>query len=264
MHCAMCSVSTARRTSSLSQRATNPTIKEPIHTDLHCSVEDQRRLLGAAPYFRSLNSPQIENVQRQFQQKHYQAGSVIYAAAEPASRLAIVARGAVKVQRPTPDGKDVLLDLLVSGDHFGSLAELGDAIYPDTAIAHTECCILSTTSREFSQMLAQYPSVAIDSLSIVAARLRQAQSTIENLSAYTVEQRIARALIELVGKIGVERNGELLIDIPLSRQDLADMAGTTVETASRIMSEFKRDGLINSGRRWISVLNGDGLNDRAN
>lgn len=248
----------------MAQRATNPTNKAPIHPELHCSVDDQRRLLGAAPYFISLNTQQIEDVQQRFQQKHYAAGSTIYSAAEPAKRLAIVARGAVKVQRPTPDGKDVLLDLLVPGDHFGSLAELGDAIYPDTAIAHTECCILSTTSAEFSQMLAQYPSVAIDSLSIVAARLRQAQSTIEHLSAYTVEQRIARSLTNLVNKIGVEQDGATLIDIPLSRQDLADMAGTTVESASRVMSEFKRDGLINSGRRWISVLDEDGLVDRAN
>lgn len=246
------------------QRPKNPIQQEPIHPALHCSVEDQRRLLAAAPYFKSLTADQIEAVQRQFTQKHYAAGSSIYSAGETARRLAIVAAGSVKVQRPTWDGKDVLLDLLVPGDHFGSLAELGDATYPDTAIAHTECCILSTTSAEFSQMLVQYPTVAIDSLSIVAARLRQAQSTIEQLSAYPVEQRIARTLTHLAEKVGVDKGEETLIDVPLSRQDLADMAGTTVETASRVMSEFKRDGIINSGRMWISVRDTQGLIDRAN
>lgn len=245
-------------------RQQNPIRKTEIHPVLHCSVEDQRRLLGEAPYFQSLSPVQIEAVQKQFSQKHYAAGSPIYTVGEPAKRLAIVAAGSVKVQRPTPDGKDVLLDLLVPGDHFGSLVELGDAVYPDTAIAHTECCILSTTSSEFSQMLSQYPTVAIDSLSIVASRLRQAQSTIEQLSAYPVEQRIARTLTHLAEKVGVERDNATLVDIPLSRQDLADMAGTTVETASRVMSEFKRDGIINSGRMWISVIDTEALLDRAN
>lgn len=246
------------------QRRRNPIQPEPIHPHLHCSVEDQRRLLAAAPYFKSLSTEQIEAVQRQFTQNHYTAGSTIYSAGEPARRLSIVAAGTVKVQRPTWDGKDILLDLLVPGDHFGSLAELGDETYPDTAIAHTECCILSTTSAEFSQMLTTYPTVAIDSLSIVAARLRQAQSTIEQLSAYPVEQRIARTLAHLAEKVGVEKGDATLIDIPLSRQDLADMAGTTVETASRVMSDFKRDGLIDSGRMWISVRDTEKLADRAN
>lgn len=245
-------------------RLQNPIRSEPIETELHCSVEDQRRLLSAAPYFRSLSPVQIEDVQRRFRQQHYHASSRIYSVGEDARRLAIVAAGSVKVQRPTWDGRDVLLDFLVPGDHFGSLVELGDEVYPDTAIAHTECCILSTTSVEFAQMLTEYPSVAIDSLSIVAARLREAQSTIEHLSAYPVEQRLARALSHLVVKTGIERDGATLINIPLSRQDLADMAGTTVETASRVMSEFKRDGLISSGRMWIAVLDAQALRERAN
>lgn len=245
-------------------RPTNPVNRDPITPSLHCSVADQRRLLGAAPYFKSLSASQIEVVQQQFVQQHYRAGETIYLAGDRANRLAIVAAGSVKVQRSTWDGKDVLLDILVPGDHFGSLAELGDEVYPDTAIAHTECCILSTTSAQFARILQQYPSVAIDSLAIVAERLRDAQSTIEQLSAYPVEQRIASALSNLARKVGVDKDGDTLIDIPLSRQDLAGMAGATVETASRVMSEFKRDGLIDSGRMWIAVRDEDGLEDRAN
>lgn len=245
-------------------RQVHPVQRKPITPALHCSVEDQRRLLGAAPYFRSLNPSQIENVQRDFTQKHYAAGSLIYSAGETANRLAIVGAGAVKVLRPTRDGKDVLLDILLAGDHFGSLAELGDSVYAETAIAHTECCILSTTSNEFNAMLARYPAVAIDSLGIVATRLRDAQSTIEHLSAHSVEQRIARKLAQLAERAGIQREKDVLIDLPLSRQDIADMTGTTVETASRVMSDFKRQGLIASGRMWFSVLDLESLSERAN
>lgn len=242
--------------------ARSPIRPEPIHPSLHCSIQDQRRLLGASPYFRSLNQEQVERVQTEFNQHHYREGQVIQTAGEPASRISIVGAGSVKLVRSTLDGKDVLLDLLTPGDHFGSLAELGDAVYRETAIAHTECCILSTTAPRFAGMLREYPGVALDSLEMVASRLRDAQATIEQLSAYPVEHRVLQVLLQLANKIGVERDGAILIDVPLSRQDLADMTGTTVESASRVMSDLRRDGLIASGRRWISILERDALERR--
>lgn len=231
--------------------------------ELHCSIPDQRRLLAASPYFHSLDATEIEQVQRRFTQQHYAEGNTIHLMGEPARLLSIVALGTVRLLRSTWDGKDVVLDLLAPGDHFGSLAELGDELYQETAIAHTECCILSTTSANFSRILETYPVVAIDSLRLVAERLRTARGTIEQLSAYPVEQRIASTLLHLAGRIGVRQGTSILIDVPLSRQDLADMTGTTVETASRVMSEFRRAGLIESGRRWIVILDEEGLGQRA-
>lgn len=242
--------------------STNPAQQQPIVKELHCSVEDQRRLLGNSPYFRSLNPEQIELVQRAFMQRHHRADTTIHYAGEAATRLSIVAAGSVKLVRTTPDGKDVVTDLLTPGDQFGSLAELGDLTYRETAIAHTECCILSTTAPVFSDMMRQFPAIAIDTLALVARRLGDARSTIEQLSAHPVEQRVVQLLLHLASRIGVERDGGVLIDLPLSRQDIADMTGTTVESASRVMSELRKSGEIASGRRWISILDEAGLRDR--
>jgi len=244
-------------------RSKSPLKREPVMPEIHCAVPDQRRLLAASPYFHSLDAREIEDVQRRFTQRHYAEGSTIHLMGAPAKLLSIVAVGTVRLVRSTLDGKDVVLGLLGPGDHFGSLAELGDASYRETAIAHTECCILSTTSGDFSRMLETYPGVALDSLHMVADRLRTAHGTIEQLSAYPVEQRIASTLLHLADRIGVQQETTILIDVPLSRQDLADMTGTTVETASRVMSDFKRAGLIESGRRWTVILDEDGLRDRA-
>lgn len=242
--------------------STNPVKPQPIVTELHCSVEDQRRLLGNSPYFRALNEEQIVQVQRRFVQRHHHADATIHYAGEPATRLSIVAAGSVKLVRTTPDGKDVVTDLLTPGDQFGSLAELGDASYQETAIAHTECCILSTTAPVFSDLLREFPAIAIDTLAIVAKRLGEARSTIEQLSAHPVEQRVVQLLLHLAERVGVERDGGILIDLPLSRQDIADMTGTTVESASRVMSELRKSGVIDSGRRWISLLNEQELRNR--
>ena len=244
------------------QRKQSPIQHDPIDSALHCSVPEQRRLLGEAPYFKSLTAEQVVDVQKEFQQHHYHAEETIHFAGDDATRLSIVGAGSVKLVRSTLDGKDVVIDLLTAGDHFGSLAVLGDATYRETAVAHTECCILSTTAPAFASMMERYPSVAIDSLGMVAARLSNAQSTIEQLSAHPVEQRVVQMLLHLAGKIGVTSDEGILINIPLSRQDIADMTGTTVESASRVMSELRKAGEIESGRRWISILDVEALRAR--
>lgn len=234
-------------------RRRSPIEESDILPDLHCSIEDQRRLLGASPFFSGLSEPEVHDVQESFRQQHYGPGDVIQYAGDPAKRLSIVAAGTVRVARPTPDGQDVLLDLPGPGEHFGSLADLGDAVYREDVTAHTSVCVLYTTADDFNRILNRYPAVAIATLKIVASRLRTAHSMIEHLSAYSVEHRVAATLLHFAHTRGKHTVEGLLIDVPLSRQDIADMTGAKVETVSRVMSEFKRSGVIDSGRRWISV-----------
>jgi CRP/FNR family transcriptional regulator, nitrogen oxide reductase regulator len=240
-------------------RRRSPVEPVRIQQELHCSVEDQRRLLGASPFFSRLDPNLVEEVQRSFRQQHYLEGDVIQAAGDPAARLSIVAAGTVKMARPTVDGQDVLLDFLGPGEHFGSLAELGDDTYREDVIAHTACCILYTTTEVFHGLLNQYPVVALSSLQMVAARLRDAHTIIEQLSAHPVDQRVAATLLHLAEKRGRQDEEGTLIEIPLSRQDIADMTGAKVETVSRVLSEFRRSGLIDSGRLWIAVTDPDAL-----
>jgi CRP-like cAMP-binding protein len=241
------------------KRHRSPVQSVQIEPALHCSIEDQRRLLGNSPFFIGLIPEQVEEVQRSFRQQHYDVGDAIQVAGDPADRLSIVAAGTVKMARPTIDGQEVLLDFLGPGEHFGSLAELGDEAYREDVTAHTAACILYTTADEFQSLLQTYPVVALATLGIVAARLRSAHSAIEQLSAHPVDHRVATTLLHLVDKRGREEGEGMLIEIPLSRQDVADMTGATVETVSRVLSEFRRSGLIESGRRWITVLDRERL-----
>jgi CRP-like cAMP-binding protein len=240
-------------------RRRTPVEPVTIHPELHCSIEDQRRLLGASPFFSKLSLEDVNEVQKSFRQRHYSKGDLIQMAGDPADRLSVVAAGTVKMVRPTLDGQDVLLEFLGPGEHFGSLADLGDESYREDVTAHTPCCILYTTSDVYQDLLKRYPVVALSTLELVSQRLRHAHSTIEQLSAHPVNHRIATALLRLAEKRGREEGEGTLIEMPLSRQNIADMTGAKVETVSRVMSEFKREGLIDSGRRWISVLDREGL-----
>src|SRR5699024_54033 len=90
-------------------------------------------------------------------------------------------------------------------------------------------------------------------LDIMAERLQTSQDRVRQLTTLPVEQRIANILVTLCDKFGEDSKRGKLLQLPLSRKDLADMAGTSTETASRIMSQFQEEGLITSGRQWVAI-----------
>lgn len=240
-------------------RPFNPIRPVTIDPGVHCSVEEQKRLLGLSPFLASLTPEEIAKVQREINQAHYNAGDVIQFAGDPAERLSIVAMGTVKLVRPTLDGTDVLLDLIGPGQGFGSLMELGDATYREGVTAQTSACILHINAQTFTVLINTFPAIAIATLRFVSSKLADARNIIEQLSAYPVEQRLAATLVRLADRVGTQRDTDVLIEIPLSRQDLADMTGSKVETVSRVMSDFRRAGWIDSGRKWIAVIDADAL-----
>ena len=177
----------------------------------------------------------------------------IYYAGAAADQLFVVAAGKIKLTRHSLSGQDVLLEILAPGDFFGTLALLGDAGYPDTAEALTQVCVLRIDAQAFQAILLRYPAVAVAVLQETAARLQRAQETIRQLSAFSVERRIAAILLALGSKVGEPSTEGLLLQIPFTRQELAAMAGATVETASRVVSRLEGAGIVRSGREWIAI-----------
>lgn len=233
-------------------RRSTPLRAEDVEPSL-CTIHQRLEVLSQVPFFAGLSPEDIAAINRLFRAEGYVDGETIYLADDPATRLYVVATGKVKMLRHTLSGQDVLLDILGPGEFFGSLSILGDVQYPDTAQAHTACCVLGIGAEDFQAILQNYPMVATVTLTIMAQRLQAAHETIRQLSAFPVAQRIASVLLKLADKLGEQSAEGLLIQTPLSRQDLADMTGTTLETASRIMSDFQKQGLIRSGRQWVAI-----------
>jgi CRP/FNR family transcriptional regulator, nitrogen oxide reductase regulator len=239
-------------------RRKTPLESEPVEPKA-CTVDVRLHVLHQVPFFADLSHTEIAEVNHSFVAVAYQTDETIYFAGDVAERLYVVATGKVRVLRHTLAGQDVWLDILAPGEFFGSLTDLGDDVYVDTAQAQTGCCVLSITREEFQSILRRYPPVVLRVLTLTAARLKDAYETIRQLSAHSAEQRIAAVLLKLAEKLGEESGEGLLIQIPLARQDIAALAGTTVETASRILSQFRKDGLIRSGRQWIAIADQEGL-----
>ncbi len=218
-----------------------------------CSLEYRLKIIGRLPFFKQLPADAISKINALFHDRDVKANEPIYFEGDAADHLYLVAMGKVKLVRNTASGRDVLLDILHGGEYFGALTMLGERAYTETAIAQTDCCILQISSADFESILSQYPEVMRRALEVVSQRLAESQEIIKQLSAYTVEQRIAAALLRLAEKLGETRGENILIQLPFSRQDLAAMTGATTETVSSVMSRFSEEGLINSGRKWVTI-----------
>lgn len=184
----------------------------------------------------------------------YHEGEIIHHAGTPADGLFILATGRVKVTRPALDGTDVLVEVVTPGAMFGSIAALGETIHPDTAEALTVSCALWISPGGFRRVLREYPHVALAVLDDVAERLEQAHESVRRLSAGTVEQRVAATLLTLADKLGEPRGATTLLQLPLTRGDLAAMTGTTTESVSRALSTWRKAGWIETGRRWTAIV----------
>lgn len=242
-----------------------PRPKSPVRLDWidpsACTLDYRLKIIGRLPFFKHLPVPAIAEINSLFHDRSYPAGQPVYFEGDAAAHLFLIAMGRVRLVRNTAAGREVVLDILHGGEYFGNLRALGAEAYGETAMTQTECCILQISSEDFETILQRHPAVTLKVLGAVGQRLEESRELVKQLSTFSAEQRIASALLRLANKLGEERDQSVLIQLPLSRQDLAAMTGATTETVSRLMSRFARDGLIRSGRKWVAVADPQGLED---
>lgn len=230
------------------------------HIEPHmCDLDLRLYILGRLPFFRELSGEAILKVNKFFTERGYTPGENIYFEKDLAKRLYVVADGHVKLMHHTVSGKDVMLDILIQGEYFGGLTQAENALYSEMAYAHTPVCALSIEGRDFRQVLNDHPQVALKVMDIMAERLRAAHEMVRLLSVASVEQRLAYVLLKLGDKLAAPDEVGLLIQMPLGRGNLAELTGTTPETASRVMSQLQKEGLIRTGRRWVAIIDRPGL-----
>lgn len=216
-------------------------------------------VLSRAPYFAGLPPEAIEAIDARMGVRGYDVDTPIHRVGQSATHLYVLAAGKVKLIRPTLEGDNVLIDVLTPGDLFGSAAALGHATYPDTAHALTVACALSISAGDFRAVLTEHPRVALAVLDDVTHRLEQAHTVVRRLASGTVEHRVAATLLALADKVGESRGNGVLLQLPLTRPDLAAMTGTTTESVSRTLSRLRRDGIIDTGRRWVAIVDRERL-----
>lgn len=175
--------------------------------------------------------------------RSYDAGETIFREGEPASMFHFILGGRIKVVKSGAGGRDVILEIFGPGDPVGALAAYEERDFPASAVALEAASLLSIPRQEFFSVLASNPMLARGLLLGLTRRMIDLTRKLAERSS-RVEYRIARLFLALADRLGRPEKGGLVIPVALSRQEIADMVGTTQETAIRIMSRWGKDGVL--------------------
>ena len=214
-------------------------------------ADELARQLGQAPLFQGLAADVLARIRDQAHSKAVGAGELFFTEGDDAEAFFVLTSGRVKLTQLTPEGHQVALRIIGAGDAFGGAGAFGDLTYPVGAEAVEPAVALVWTSAIMRQVLETEPRVALNAVQFVAGRLHDLQRRHRQLMTERVERRVARALLRLVHEAGRRVDTGVEIDFPVSRQDIAEMTGTTLFTVSRLLSSWEQRGILHSGRQRI-------------
>ncbi len=203
------------------------------------------------PFFRGVDEAALDEIRVLGRLGRVAPEGFFFHQGDKADALHVLIEGKVRLVQVSLEGQNVPLHFVHPGEPFGGGQVLGHRVYPAAAEAIVSSASLCWDSATIEQLLERYPPLVRNILQVVSDRFAELQDRYRELATERVERRVARALIRLSGAYGRETEGGILIDLPLSRQDLADMAGTTLFTVSRLISRWESEGLVKTGRGWI-------------
>ena len=216
-------------------------------------------LVADLPPFQGMQREGLEDLLSQATSSRYEKGRHVFEQGEKADMFFLLLDGHIRVVKVTPHGEQIIARYISSGELFGIAQAIGRDTYPANAVAAVDCVALAWPGSIWQETVARYPSFATNTYTTIGTRLQEAQDRIVEMATERVEQRVANALLKLVNQTGRKTDEGILIDFPISRQDISEMTGTTLHTVSRLLSAWEQEGLVKSGRQKITVTQGHRL-----
>jgi len=211
-------------------------------------------LLSRIPIFRRVIAEDRERLAAVSHLHHYERGDAVFEEGDPAESLFVVVDGRVKVFKRTPTGQDRILEIFGPGGLVGAVAVCEALPFPACAAAiETTTCLL-TPSPVFFALLEERPSLVRGLLGSLSIRLMELTTRLAELTGGRVESRFARLFLKLGDQMGRSDRGGLFVPMVLSRQELADLTGTTIETCIRIMSRWSKDHVLLTEKDGFVIL----------
>jgi len=209
------------------------------------------QILKGSSIFSSLNDDELGELATFSIERSFMPKDFIFWDGDVPEWFYIIAEGKVKVLKYSSSGREFIIAFFSPGEMFGEVAVFENKPYPASAQAVTKTKVVGIKTEDFLSFLANRPQVALRIINVLGGRLRDAQSRLRDLAGERVEQRLASVLLMLSAKLGPT--------LSFTRQEIADMTGTTIETAIRVMSHLKDRGIIRSVRGKVIILDGEKL-----
>jgi len=203
-------------------------------------------VLKRSPIFSALSHGELAELSASTIERSYESGEFVFWEGDAPEWFYVVAAGRVKVLKQSAAGKEFIVAFLGPGEMFGEVAVFEDRPYPASAQAISRSKVIGIERGHFLSFLTKRPDVALRIINVLGGRLRDAQNRLRDIAVERVDQRLSRTLLMLSTRLGSE--------LPFTRQEIAEMAGTTTETAIRFMSRLKDGGIIRSTRGKTIIL----------
>ncbi len=218
-------------------------------------------LLRGIALFRRLPPAARARVAEVARLRSYARGALIFSEGDAGDAFIAIVSGRVKVFKSTPAGKEIILEIFGAGDPLGAVAVYENAPFPASALALEPTQCLRIEQAAFFRLLEQDPPLVRGLLSGLTIRLAELTRRLADLTGARVEARFARLFLKLCEQIGRPERGGVFVGMPLSRQELADLTGTTIETAIRIMSRWQKENVLHTEKDGFVVLDRDALEE---
>ncbi len=209
--------------------------------------------------FKNLSDEELKELSNYITTVEFRKKDDIFTEGDAPEWFYIVSTGKVKVTKISHDGKEIILEIISPHDIFGGVAVLRNFPYPANAVAMEDSEILKISRKNLMRLVDRFPNLMYFIALQLGDRMKSSFDTLKNIALERVEARIAALLLKLGNKVGVETREGLMIDMRLTKQDVADMVGTTVETSIRTFSKFKKDGLVMDADGKIIIKDREGL-----
>jgi CRP-like cAMP-binding protein len=216
-------------------------------------LRETRQVLSGVRLFRGLAASQLDEAAAASRRVNRAPDTDFFRQGQEARHLFVMVGGQVKVSQLTPEGHQIVVRYAGPGEMFGCAPLYGGKEYPATATAVIPSQALAWNRPAMDRLMERYPVIALNALELLGEELFETRARYQELATERVERRVARALLRLVAQGGRRVEGGVLIDFPVTRQDLAEITGTTLHTVSRILSGWEQQGMVASGRRKITI-----------
>ncbi|MHB8918198.1 MAG: Crp/Fnr family transcriptional regulator [Desulfocucumaceae bacterium] len=216
-------------------------------------LSDYFQYLRKIHLFSFLNDDQLAEIDGLIMERTYNRSRIIFVEGEPGEAVFFLKSGRIKISKQSEDGREQILHFIHPGEIFAEVILFDGGPYPATAEAVEDSKIGMVRNSDMERITLSNPGIALGMLKIMSRRLRSAQKQINDLALMDTSRRMASTLLFLVAEQGVPCDGGIAIDMSLTNQDLANMIGTSRETANRILSDMRRQKTINIDRKQITV-----------
>lgn len=209
--------------------------------------------------FNKLSDEDMEELSPYVKESSYRKKEIIFNEGDAPEWFFILKSGKVKITKYSSDGKEIILEIISPDEMFGGVAVIRGFPYPGSAVAMENSVAMKISRGDLLRLVDRFPSLMHCIALQIGDRMKESHDTLKNIALERVEARIASLILKLADKAGIKTDDGVMIDMRLTKQDVADMVGTTVETCIRTFSKFKKQGLIEDAEGKIIIIHKEKL-----